>query len=108
MKIVGILEKTVEIHRFKKKFFLFCVSKMVDISAETFAKNSIHTITQVRKSKKLVLWIRIKDIAEKLDVKNIFDVVDKEIKGKFENYLRTTNYPLQNNKLESIRDMDQN
>ena len=61
---------------------------MVDISAETFAKNSIHTITQVRKSKKLVLWIRIKDIAEKLDVKNIFDVVDKEIKGKFE-----TNYP---------------
>ena len=31
--------------------------------------------------------IRIKDIREKLDVKNIFDLVDKEIKGKFE-----TNY----------------
>ena len=30
---------------------------MVDISAETYAKNCIHTITQVRKSRKKVLWI---------------------------------------------------
>ena len=52
------------------------------------AKNCIHTITQVRKSKQLVLWIRIKDMGEKLDVQNIFDLVDKEIKGKFE-----TSYP---------------
>ena len=28
--------------------------------------------------------MRIKDIGKKLDVKNIFDLVDKEIKGKFE------------------------
>ena len=56
-------------------------------------------VTQVRKSKKFVLRIRIKDIAEKLDVKNIFDLVDKEIKGKFE-----TDY----NKLEILKDMDQN
>ena len=48
---------------------------MVDISAETFAKNCIHAITQLRKGKKLALWLRIKDI---------FDLVDKEIKGKFE------------------------
>ena len=61
---------------------------MVDTSAETFAaKNCIHTITQVRKSKKLVLWIIIKDIGKNLDVKKFFDLVDKEIKGKFE-----TNY----------------
>ena len=56
---------------------------MVDISAETFAKNCIHTITQLRKSKKLTLWLRIKDIGEKLDVKNIYDLVDKEIKDEF-------------------------
>ena len=56
-------------------------------------------VTQVRKSKKFVLRIRIKHIAEKLDVKNIFDLVDKEIKGKFE-----TDY----NKLEILKDMDQN
>ena len=60
---------------------------MVDISAETFAKNCIHTIKQLKKGKEPVLWIRIKVIGEKLDVKNISDLVDKEIKGKFE-----TNY----------------
>ena len=32
--------------------------------------------------------MRTKDKGRKLDVKNIFDLVDKEIKGKFE-----TNYP---------------
>ena len=32
--------------------------------------------------------MRIKEIGEKFDVKNVFDLVDKEIKGKFEiNYL---------------------
>ena len=61
---------------------------MVDISAETFAENCIHTKKQLKKGKETVLWIIIKDIGEKLDVKNIFDLVDKEIKGKFEN-----NYP---------------
>ena len=61
---------------------------MVDISAETFAENCIHTIKQLKKGKEPVLLIRIKDIEKKLDVKNIFDLVDKEIKGKFE-----TNYP---------------
>ena len=61
---------------------------MVDISAETFSKNCIHTITQLKNGKEPALWIRIKDIGRKLDVKNIFDLVDKEIKGKFEtNYL---------------------
>ena len=67
---------------------MFCVYKIVDLSAETFAKNCIHIITDVTKSKKLVLWIRIKDIGETLDVKKVFDLVNKEIKGKFEiNYL---------------------
>ena len=61
---------------------------MVEISNETFAENCIHTITQLRKCKETILWIRIKDIGRKLDVENIFDLVDKEIKDKFE-----TNYP---------------
>ena len=68
--------------------FLFCMYKMVKISAETFAKNCIPTIKQLKKGKEPVLWIRIKDIREKLDVKNIGDLVYKEIKGRFEtNYL---------------------
>ena len=56
---------------------------MVNINAEIFAKNCIHTIKQLRKSKEQILWIRIKDIGRKLDVKNIFYLVDKESKGKF-------------------------
>ena len=61
---------------------------MVEISAETFAENCIHTMKHLRKGKEPVLWIRIEDIGRELDVKNICDSVDKEIKGKFE-----TNYP---------------
>ena len=39
--------------------------------------------TTKKKGKEPVLWIRIKDLGEKLDAKNVFDLVDKEIKGKF-------------------------
>ena len=56
---------------------------MVNISPEIFVKNCIRAIKQLRKGKKPSLWIRIKDIGKKLDVKNIFDFVHKEIKGKF-------------------------
>ena len=77
-----------KMHRLRKRYFLSCAYKMVNISAETFAKNCIHTIKQLRKGKEPVLWIRIKDIGEKLDVQNIGDLIYKEIKSKFEtNYL---------------------
>ena len=82
--------------------FLFCMYKMVKISAETFAKNCIPTIKQLRKGKEPVLWIRIKDIGKKLDVKNIGDLVYKEIKADLKLTI------LQNNKLKSMKDMDQN
>ena len=67
---------------------MFCVFKIVEFSAETFAKNCIHTITQLKKGKESILCIRTKDIGRKLDAESIFDLVDEEIKGKFE-----TNYP---------------
>ena len=60
---------------------------MFKVSAGKFAENCIHTITQLRKVMEPILWERIKNIGRKLNVKNIFDLVDKEIKGKFE-----TNY----------------
>ena len=56
---------------------------MVKIGAKTFAKNCIHTIRQLKKGKEPVLWLRIKDIGRKLAVENIYDLIDKEIKGKF-------------------------
>ena len=47
------------------------------IIAETFAENCIYTVKQQQqKDKTSVLWIRIKYLAEKLDIKNIFDSVD--------------------------------
>ena len=61
---------------------------MVGISAETFANNCIHTVSRLKRGKESVLLLRIKDIGRELDFKNIFDLVDKEIRGKIE-----TNYP---------------
>ena len=58
---------------------------MVDISAETFAKNCIHTITQLKRGKESIFMA---NIGRELHVKSIFDLASKEIKGKFE-----TNYP---------------
>ena len=52
---------------------------MFKFTAETFAKNCVHTI----KVNKTVLWIKMIDNQKKLDIKNIDDLVDKEIKGKF-------------------------
>ena len=47
--------------RGKKLFFFFCIYKMVEISADTFAKSYIRT---TKKRQKIALWIRIKDIEE--------------------------------------------
>ena len=54
--------------------------KMFKISAERFAKNYVYKI--IDKEKKL--WLRNKDIGEKLGVKNVCDLIDKEMKGKCE------------------------
>ena len=56
--------------------------KMFKVTAETFAKNCVHTIKANETDHKSVLWIKMIDIQKKLDVKNIYDLVDKEIKGK--------------------------
>ena len=60
-----------------------CMYKMFKVTAETFAKNCVHTIKVNKTDNKSVLWIKMIDIQKKLDVKNIHDLVDKEIKGKF-------------------------
>ena len=55
--------------------------KMLKISVETYAKNCIHNII----GKEKMLWLRKKDIGEKLGVENIYDLIDKEVRGRFEN-----------------------
>ena len=62
-------------HKIEKKNF-FNMYKMFKISAETVAKNCVHT-TKVNKNQS-VLWIKMIDIQRKLNVKNIHDPVDKE------------------------------
>ena len=56
---------------------------MFKVTTETFAKNCVHTMKVNKTDNKSVLWIKMIDIQKKLDVKNIDDLVDKEIKGKF-------------------------
>ena len=53
---------------------------MFKISAETYAKKCVYY--RIDKEKKL--WQRNKDIGEKLCAENIYDLIDKEIKVKFE------------------------
>ena len=60
--------------------YIFKKYKMLRVSAETFAKNSIMFATSQIK-KKICGYVN-KDIGEKLYVQNIYDLVDKEIKGK--------------------------
>ena len=71
---------------------------MFKISAKTFAKNCVNNILDKEKT----LWLQNKDIGEKVDVENIYGVVDKEIKGQ----LNTKN-PTKKNKLKSIKNGSQ-
>ena len=60
-----------------------CMYKVFKVTAKTFAKNCVHTIKVNKTDNKSVLWIKTIDIPKKLDVKNIHDLVDNEIKSKF-------------------------
>ena len=56
--------------------------KMFKVTAQTFAKNYVHTIKVNKTDNKLVLQIKMIHIQKKLDVKNIHDLVDKETTGE--------------------------
>ena len=61
-----------------KKKVLICI-KMIKISAETFAENCIHNIDKAK-----ILWLKNKEKKKKLGVAKLYDLIDKENKGKFE------------------------
>ena len=73
-----------------------CMYKMFKVTAETFAKNCVHTIKVNKTDNKSVLWIKMIDIQKKLDVKNIHDLVDKEM---------LESIGLKSTVLESIKDV---
>ena len=47
--------------------------KMFKVTAETFAKNCVHTL----KVNKPVLWIKMNDIEKNSDAEDIHDLVDE-------------------------------
>ena len=58
--------------------------KIVDISVETWNKASVITIHKNNKvNKTLLKLISISDIAKRWGGKNIYDLIDKEIKEKY-------------------------
>ena len=63
-------------HKIKKKNNMY---KML-ISTKTYAKNCVHSITDKEKK----LWLRNKDIGERSGVQNVYDLIDKKIKGRFQ------------------------
>ena len=76
---------------------------MVDVSAETWNKVKVSVIKIHKKSnvnKTLLQLLCISNIAKRWSGKNIYDLIDKKIKGKC---MVKTWVILQNNKLESIK-----
>ena len=56
-------------HKIKKKKII--MYKMFKVTAETSAKNCVHTIKVNKTDNKSVLWMKTIDKQKKLDVKNI-------------------------------------
>ena len=57
---------------------------MIKISLDTYAENSINTITVHKEDSKAVVWIKMDDVQDKLSVKNIFEMTKEAIKGIYE------------------------
>ena len=53
---------------------------MVVITAEAYQNARVHTITVKKKD---FFWVKMKDIQERLAIKNISDLLRKEICGRF-------------------------
>ena len=75
---------------------------MFDISADTYPENCVHTINVIEKDNKLVLWVNMHDIKDKLSVKNMLDLTINAIKSIYD-----TENPTKN-KLKKIKDMEKN
>ena len=64
-------------NKMKKRIYFFNMYEMFKISAETFAKNCVHTVKVNKTDRKII------NIQKNIDVKNIHNLPDKEIRGKF-------------------------
>ena len=72
----------------KKNIFFLCMYKMVIISAETQNKAEVAVINineNDNVNKLLFKLLCISDVKKRWGGKNLYDLIDKEIKGKYEN-----------------------
>ena len=68
----------------KKLFFFLCMYKIVDISVETWNKAEVSVINiheNNNANKTLLKLLCISDIAKRWGGKNLYNLIDKEIKG---------------------------
>ena len=69
------------INNIKKVFFFLCIYKMNLISTEGYKNAKVHFL-KIRKTGEI--WVSMKDIGDGLCVKNISDLVLKDIYGIYE------------------------
>ena len=70
----------------KNYIFLLCKYKMVDIKAEIWNKDGVAAIKVHENDnvdKTVLLFLCISDLGKTSGCKNIFDLIDKDIKGKY-------------------------
>ena len=68
-------------YEIKKFYFIFCIHKMYLISAEGYKNAGVHFL-RVRKTGEI--WSSMKDVHKGLGVKNMSDLILKEIYGIYE------------------------
>ena len=91
-----------------KNFSCVCMYKMVDIKAETQIYEGVAVINiheNGNANKALLKLLCISDIAKKWGDKNIYDLIDKEINGKYmiENMNELTKPQIRKYKIDKAR-----
>ena len=69
----------------KNFIFFLCMYIMVDISAETWNKAEVSVIKKHENddvNKTVLLLLCVSDVKKRWRGKNLYDLIDKEIKGK--------------------------
>ena len=68
-------------HRLNKKMFLFFMYKMVVIAVQNYTDANVHTIAVGNRE---LCWVKMIDVQNGLGIKNISDLVRKNIQGIYE------------------------
>ena len=77
-----IVKKIVKMHRLEKRiFFCFVCVRMIVITFQNYTNARVHTITVGNRK---LIWVKMIDVQNGLGIKNISDLVRKDIQGIYE------------------------